>query len=131
MNLKLRTLLVIGATLTASCASQGARPASATNQRNLLTAEEMAVVGDANLHEALTRLRPTFLRPRTGGGTTGVMASEVTVYYDGMKMPEGIEHLREIPVKHILEVQFLEPQQANARFGGSNNGGALVIISKK
>ena len=122
-------LALVAATLVMGCASQGASGTAA--QRNVVTAQELAVAGDVDLHEALTRVRPTFLRSRIGGGTTGVQAPELKVYFDGMRMDEGVEHLRSLAARNIQEVRFLEPQQANARFGGNNSGGALVITSKK
>lgn len=132
MTVKGRGWLAIGATLAVvagGCASSS-RSATAT-QRNLVTAQELAVAGDVDLYEALSRVRPTFLRSRIGGGTTGVQAPELTVYFDGMRMEEGIEHLRSLAARNIQEVRFLEPQQANARFGGNNSAGALVITTKQ
>jgi hypothetical protein len=117
------------AAVLAACAAQGA--ATTASQRNVVTAQELSVAGDVNLYQALERVRPTFLRPRIGGGTTGVQSTTLTVFYDGMQMMEGLEHLREIAARNVQEVRFLEPQQANARFGGNHSGGAIVIVSKK
>jgi hypothetical protein len=129
LPLKLRSVLIATAAITLGCASQGA--SGAGTNRNIVTSEELAVAGDVDLYQALERVRPTFLRSRIGGGTTGVQAASVTVYLDGIQMLEGLPHIRSLAAKNIQEVRFLEPQQANARFGGSNNGGALVITSKK
>jgi hypothetical protein len=129
VSVKLSLLLAASAVvMVAGCASQGARTPGV--QRNVVTADELAVVGDVNLQEALTRLRPNFLRGRQPANT-GVMAPPVTVYLDGIQMLEGVDHLRQIAAKNVQEVRLLEPQQANARFGGNNNGGALVIATKK
>ena len=124
--MKARFFVAAAAALLAACASQGARATGA--QRNVVTAEELAVAGDVNLSEALTRVRPAFLRGRQA---VGVQESPVTVYLDGIQMVEGLDHLRNIGAKGVAEVRFLEPQQANARFGGSNAAGALVITTKK
>jgi pectin methylesterase-like acyl-CoA thioesterase len=135
---KVRILIALAtAALLASCAStqattDGTETTAATgSSRNLVTASELATAGDVNLYEALTRIRPTILRSRIGGGTTGVQASALTVYLDGLRMNEGIEHLRSIGAQTVQEVRLLEPQQANARFGGNNSGGALVVTTKK
>src|SRR5688572_31842443 len=82
--------------MVAGCASQGARTTGV--QRNVVTADELAVVGDVNLQEALTRLRPNFLRGRQPANT-GVMAAPVTVYLDGIQMLEGVDHLRAIAAR--------------------------------
>lgn len=130
MNVRFRSLMFLSAMLvTGACASQRAPTASAS--RNLVTAQELATAGDVDLYEALSRIRPTMLRSRIGGGTSGVQAMELGVWYDGLRMSEGLVQLRSIAAKSVEEVRYLEPQQANARFGGSNTGGALVITSKK
>ena len=130
MNVLFRWMLagVMASSLTA-CATQGA--ATSGSSRNLVTATELATAGDVTLYDALTRVRPTMLQPRIGGGTTGVQTVEVAVYFDGLQMREGLRQLREISAVSVQEVRFLEPQQANARFGGNHTGGALVVTSKR
>ena len=126
--------LVLALAAISGCASQGAATAQGsptTGSRNLVTAAELATAGDVDLYDALTRVRPTMLQPRIGGGTTGVSAVPVSVFYDGMQMREGAPSLRELAAKNVAEVRFLEPQQASARFGGNHANGALVITSKK
>ena len=127
--MKLRTMVtigIVGILGAAGCASTS--NASAT-QRNVLTAEELSRVGDVSLYDALTQLRPTFLRSRgiIAGATTP--PPEIQVYVGGMRMGET-DHLKQIVARSVQEVRFLEPQQANARFGGNNSGGALVIVMK-
>jgi hypothetical protein len=127
---KLRSLVILAVFAGgAACASQGA--ASSGGARNLVTATELATAGDVHLYDALARVRPTMLQPRIGGGTTGVTAVPISVFFDGMQMMEGVQSLREIAAKNIAEVRFLEPQQASARFGGNQANGALVVTSKK
>lgn len=130
MKSKFRRVVVgVAAMMLAGCAAQSA--ATTGGSRNLVTAAELSTAGDVNLYEALSRIRPTILQPRIGGGTTGVQAQPVSVFFDGLQMMEGVTHLREIAAKNVQEVRLLEPPQANARFGGNHSGGALVITSKK
>lgn len=98
-------------------------------QRNVLTAEELTRAGDVSLYDALRQLRPTFLRSRgiIPGATTPPPA--IQVYIGGMRMGET-DHLRQIGARSVQEVRFLEPQQANAQFGGNNSGGAIVVVMK-
>ncbi len=127
MYSQIRTLLAVSAIIVASaCASAAKTPA---RQHNVVTAEELLRAGDVNLYEALGQLRPAFLRSR--GIITGATspAAPIQVYIDGMRMGEP-DHLRQIFAKNVAEVRFLEPQQAIARFGGNNTGGALVIVMK-
>lgn len=122
---------VLGGCASGRGASDGVANSTTSGTRNLVTAEELATAGDVNLYDALNRIRPTILRPRIGGGTSGVHAQPLVVYLDGLRMNEGLEHLRSIAAQTVQEVRLLEPQQANARFGGSNSGGALVVTTRK
>ena len=130
MLLQSRTLVVavgiFGILAAAGCATAGKAPAS---QHNVVTSEELVRAGDVTLYEALSKLRPAFLRSRgiIPGATTP--AAPIQVYIDGMRMGET-DHLRQILAKNVAEVRFLEPQQAIAQFGGNNTGGALVIVMK-
>jgi hypothetical protein len=128
MYSSVRTFFAVAAAivLATGCAAQGKAPAS---QHNVVAAAELARAGDVNLYEALSQLRPAFLRSRgiIPGATSP--AAPIQVYIDGMRMGEP-DYLRQIVAKNVQEVRFLEPQQAIARFGGNNTGGALVIILK-
>lgn len=120
---------LLGATmiLAAACASQSA--GAATTRHNLVTTEQLERAGDVNLYDALRTVRPAFLRTRQPA-----MASTpevpIRVYVGGLQMMEGLEHLRQLRARSVQEVEFLEPHQANSRFGGSNQGGALLVVMK-
>ena len=114
------------AALTACAAQSGA---TATTRHNLVTTEQLVRAGDVNLYDALRTVRPTFLRTRQPA-TASVPETPIAVYMGGLRMGEGLEHLRQIMAKNVQEVEFLEPHQANARFGGANSGGALIIVMK-
>ena len=125
MRVPIRGFFAVAAAivLATACASQAR---SSGGIRNLVTSAELSRVGDVNLLDALRQLRPTFLQGRNNmPGVQGVAA--VQVYVDGLRM-EGLDYLRQIMARNVKEVRFLEPQQANARFGGNNNGGALVVV---
>jgi hypothetical protein len=120
-----RLLVTIVAVLfAAGCAASSAAPRSGS-QHNVITNAELLRAGDVSLHDALSQLRPAFLRPRAVAGPQNTPA-QLQVYVGQLQM-EGVVHLREIMAKNVKEVRFLEPQQANARYGGNNSGGALVI----
>ncbi len=121
-----RSFLVLTSAFTVvlgGCASTGT-PGVRT-QRNVITVEELAQAGDVSVYEALQKLRPQFLRGRAVPGTATEIIP-VAVYIGDLKM-EGVEHLREVMVRAVKEVHYLEPQQANARFGGNNASGALLV----
>ena len=119
------SVVVACAILAAGCASSGT--VVQASQRNVITNEELVRAGDVNVYDALVQLRPSFLRSRAGPGVAAPQA--VQVYVGGMLMP-GLDHLKEIMVRGVKDITYLEPQQANARFGGNNSGGALVVVLK-
>lgn len=110
-----------------ACATQTG--AASTSRHNLVTAEQLARAGDVSLYDALRAVRPTFLRTRQPASAT-MPETPIAVYMGGLRMGEGLEHLRQIMTKNVQEVEFLEPHQANARFGGSTSGGALIVVMK-
>lgn len=126
----MKALLGIVATcclLFTGCAAQST--VTRSGQRNLLTADELARAGDVSLYDALRVLRPTFLQARPAS-TTGTQQAEIQVYIGPLQM-EGVEHLREIRAKNVREVRYLEPREANARFGGNHGGGALLVTMQE
>lgn len=113
---------VLVAVAAIGCAAQGT---GSSGQHNVVTSVDLARAGDVSLYDALVRVRPTFLRSR-GVQNAATPPQPIRVYVGGLEM-EGLDHLREIMAKNVKEVRFLEPPQANARFGGNNGGGAIVI----
>ena len=111
--------------LLTACAAQST--AARGGQRNLLTAADLARAGDVSLFQAIVMLRPTYLevRPASMAGTK--QAAPPQVYVGALQMMEGVEHLREIMAKNVQEVRYLEPREANARFGGNHGTGALLV----
>lgn len=123
-SIRKATMIAVALVVAAACAphsTSGGR----TGQHNLITAEELARAGDVSLYEALRQLRPAMLQSHGG---QGVMSGQAPVQvYVGSEQMEGIDHLRVIAARTVRQVQFLEPQQANARFGQNNAGGALIV----
>jgi hypothetical protein len=124
-SLRQLAALLAAALLAAGCASGGASSASTRSQHNVITAAELSRAGDVSLYDALEKLRPAMLRSHGGAG---VMTGERTLQvYVGDQHLEGVDALRSILARTVKEVHFLEPQQANARFGENNAGGAIVV----
>jgi hypothetical protein len=119
-----RIVIVACCLLLTACAAQST--ATRGGQRNLLTADDLARAGDVSLFEAINMLRPTFLQVRPASMAGTQQAAPLQVYVGPLQM-EGVEHLREIMAKNVQEVRYLEPREANARFGGNHGTGALLV----
>ena len=121
---RLLTLVAAGA-IAIACAPHATGAGASPSRHNLLTAEELAPIGDLDLYDAIRRLRPNFLRSHGGQGVQSGMP-DVVLYFGNTRMPD-IDQLHTVLARQVKEVTFLEPQQANARFGGNNSGGAIVV----
>ena len=120
---------VVGVLLTA-CVHQGA-PAPVNGGHDLITAEELEAAGANTLYEAVAKLRPHFLKPRTVTAYGRPATSPLMLYVDGEKM-ESIDDLRHLPLLEVREVRFYEPQLANLRFARYNNAaGAISVVLKQ
>jgi len=86
---------------------------------------EIASARVANAHEAVSRLRPEFLRRRStminGDG-------QPVVYLNGVRQG-GADMLRSIPAGAVYEIRFLSATAASAEFGRTHPGGVISVRS--
>lgn len=106
---------------------------------NLITAEEIrAEEGISTAYEAVRRLRPRFLRGRTGArGTSGATnprnrvssagdTSGVVVYLNGVKAG-GVEVLRRVEAAAVTEIRFIGGRDATTRYGTGHGAGVIEV----
>lgn len=98
--------------------SSGARPSS-----DLLTQREISTVSAANAYEAVQRLRPAFLRPRSTATRTMEYA---VVFLDGIRRGSP-ETLKTIPAGQIEEIRYLTARDATTRYGLNVSAGVLEV----
>jgi hypothetical protein len=118
-------ILTVGFGLMAcSPATQGtgAGPRSASN---VLTRQEIeaSAYSRTTLYDAVEKLRPTFLRART---TSGQRQAYPVVYVDGVRR-ESLEYLRAIPASEVVEIRYLNVQDATTRYGMNVPAGVLDV----
>lgn len=135
MNGFARTMatLFCGALIATACAaaSKGDDAASEiqTRDRNVLSGEEMERgAGDgADVHEAITKLRPHFLRQRAmvvNGNREGVKV------YVGNTPYGGVDALRGLRAITVRQVRYLTGPEATTLYGTGHGAGALVLTLK-
>jgi hypothetical protein len=91
-------------------------------RHNTLTQRELSENRMAgSLLDALTRLRPNFLRGRDP-------ERRPDVYFDDSRIPNGISELRTIRPESVHEVRYLNAMEATLRYGILQNSGAIVVI---
>jgi hypothetical protein len=112
----------------AACASSSG-PRTSSQSRDKLTGAELAQTNATSAYDALTRLRPNWLRP-PGMTMTGLQNSgspQVLVYVDGSNMG-GIAALRTIPSASVTSIEFLDPVKAQSVVRDTGTGVASYVI---
>ena len=103
-------------------------PAPAKRKRNasLITAEEIREINATTAHEAVSRLRPNWLRQR--GVSSMYKEGTIPVYQDGMKFG-GVGSLQQINAGAIVSIRYLDGAAATQRFGTDHGSGAIMVTS--
>ena len=126
----MRTLAIAAAALLTLGACGGGKPHHVTPQdRNLITADEIAKSNATNAYEAVERLRPTFLRTRGSQSLQNQEPPTPMIYIDGMRYGP-LQTLASVPAIGIVSIQYLNAIEATQRFGFGNEGGAIMITTK-
>ena len=93
----------------------------------MITAAEIVAARVTDVYQAVTQLRPEFLRRRAN--TIGVTARpNVAVYLDELPYG-GLESLRFIPLDRVRLIRYLSPSDADMRWGGSHPTGAILVTT--
>lgn len=95
--------------------------------KDVLTTADLVRTRASSVYDALQRLRPQWLRPR-GPARIGYNVV-VRVYIDNQPIG-GLDFLRSLDPEAIAEVRFYTASEANMRFSGDNDGGAIVLTRR-
>src|SRR5205085_587473 len=101
-----RAAYVVLSISLAACASSSATSSEslalkASPARNVITATEIVASRVSDVYQAVTQLRPDFLRRRSSSATlTPMKATAVTVYLDELPYG-GVESLSSIPLERV------------------------------
>ncbi|MGH7471984.1 MAG: hypothetical protein ACRENP_28870 [Longimicrobiales bacterium] len=118
----------IALTLTLlACAAQ-ARRAGTSDNRTVLSSEEMLKAGFPDVFTTVQSLRPQWLQRR--GRTSFRNSEEVKVYLDGSLMG-GPDHLKQITTRSISSVRYLDGLEASQRWGFDHGMGAIMVITRR
>lgn len=115
--------LAVAVSTGCSKASQTGTAEGARGTANLVTRQEIASVPEGNLYDALQRLRPAFLRPRS----TATAGSELpVVFVDGLRRG-SLDYLRAINNREVAEVRYVGAIDATTRYGLNVPAGVLDV----
>jgi hypothetical protein len=105
------------------------RPARATRDRTVLTAEEIAATQLVDAYEVVQALRPEFLRTRGPASIRQPEAEKPVVYIDGVKTGDPTT-LRRVTREVVKEIRYLDSREATTRFGTGHGAGAILVTTK-
>lgn len=108
------------------CAHGGGR--GGTEDRRVISREEIESVEVQSAYGVIEELRPLWLRDR---GATSIMEPGPRypdVAVDGMILRRGIEELRQINAVDIGFIRYVEPGEASMRFGMKRVRGVIEVV---
>lgn len=119
----------------AACATGGSASSESlafrsSPARNVITAAEIVASRVSDVYQAVTQLRPDFLRRRYPSVTVAPRPAAVSVYLDDLPFG-GVESLRAIPLHRVRVIRYLSPFDADLRWGGSHPAGAILVTTLK
>ena len=134
----LAATLVLAAAACSSTPSPtpGAEPSAERVTRNadIITAEELAdpVVASQDALTAIRQLRPAYFRTRgpmtlRSGGDPNAAPGQVQISQDYGNL-HPLSELSGIAVRTLVEVRYLNANDAQARFGINANGGPVIVL---
>ncbi len=124
--MQLRPSRLLAACLLVLCAACATTSRRALPGRNVLTREEMLQARFITVYDAVSALRSNWLIVRPNTLTT--TQEDVVVYYDVTRLGSPVE-LRNIAVRDIQYVQYLDPVEATQRYGVGHSQGVIFVSS--
>ena len=114
---------------TGAAEAAAVAPAPAKRKRNtsLITAEEIREINATTAHDAVSRLRPNWLRQR--GVSSAYGAGTIPVYQDEVRF-SGPGSLQQITASAIESIRYLDGLSATQRFGIGHSNGAIMVTSR-
>jgi hypothetical protein len=121
--------VLVGLSITAcAAATQYERPRFIGPRREILTAAEIVAARATDAYQAVSQLRPEFLRRRSG--TISFLPVPVQVYVDELSFGTA-ESLHLVPLGAVRSIRYMSPVEADLRFGGRHTSGAILVTTLK
>jgi len=106
------------------CASGGGRSEGTPRGSSTRIVEsELATLETQDAYTAIQRLRPQWLRSRSGAAPVVIM--------DGTRQQVGLSILRSIRTSELQELRYLSATDATTRYGTGFDGGAILLTTKR
>jgi hypothetical protein len=123
--------VLVGLSLTAcAAATPSTRPGFGAAGRDVITAAEIVAARVTDAYQAVSQLRPEFLRRRAALQMPAYGRVSVLVYLDDLRFG-GAESLRYIPLERVRLIRYITPNDADLRWGGHHPAGAILVTTLK
>jgi hypothetical protein len=114
--------------LLSACASSGAKASSPTQDRNIITADEIARSSEHNALTLIRTVRPGMLHQR-GNTSLSNLDPGIVVFMNGQRYGD-VASLEGIETTTIEEIRFLTEGQAQSRFGPGYPQGVILVTTR-
>ncbi len=121
----LRRLAIAGCLVAVAC-GPAPRAAEPILSRRVLLEDEIRGTQVGTAYQIVARLRPEWLRRRGRASVRDPTAGAVLVYLNGMRQG-GVSALDAIVAETVLEMEYLNGQEATTRFGTGHGGGVILV----
>jgi hypothetical protein len=123
-----RRAFLFAITIAATAGCSATTPGTAAGPRSsssVLTRQEISgsAYSSTNAYEAVEKLRPSFLRPRTTSSGPGILPE---LFVDGVRKG-SIELLKSIASSEIAEIRYVSVIDATTRYGMNVPAGVLDV----
>jgi hypothetical protein len=129
----LAALLVVGAACAQSTASSSTEATSASprprKNPDVIVEQELRdpTVAGVDALTAIRQLRPAFFRNRGPQSFSNATAGQVQVSQDYGPL-QSVNNLSAIDTRSLVEVRYLNANDAQSRFGINANGGPVIVV---
>jgi hypothetical protein len=96
---------------------------------SVLGEREIADAQVVNVYDAVTRLRPQFIKHRGPTSINLSGQSQMNVYLDDMRLG-GLDIMRSTSVGGIRSIRYVNASEATFRWGVNNSGGAILLSTR-
>jgi hypothetical protein len=110
--------LALGLMLLAACASGGGAGGGESQDRYLITSQELIPYATQNVYEAVSRLRRFWIQG-SGGFTPRVFVNDVEV--------GGAPSLDQYRCDMVAEIRYVRPTDAMQQYGPDYQGGVIKV----
>ena len=130
MRVPIRVCVLALAVFVAACASGGGRGSgSGGGRRDVLVHAELTggTSPATNLYDAIRVLRPEWLNTRAGSSM--MQSGTLMVYLDNARLGAP-DQLRSIRTAQVESVRYVNPTEAQSRYGADHVHGAILVTSR-